>query len=127
MQRIHDAKELRAMAVRQTARPTPCRCAVGACAGWESVGDAQWPTDQMTALGSLRDPDLTEPTFEECHVDGTRYDSAEAPIAPAYFPYNRCDLWACGQCHRLLLRYTEFGGYYVDPRVRALRVDLVRD
>jgi hypothetical protein len=27
----------------------------------------------------------------------------------------------------VLLRYTEFGGYYVDHRVRALNADLVVD
>ena len=127
MQRIHDAQELKALADQQAEPAAPCHCTVGPCAGWESVGDAQWPATQMTPLGTLRDPDLAEPTFEERHVAGTRYDSAEAPIAPACFPYNRCDLWRCGPCRRLLLRYTEFGGYYVDHRVRALNTDLVMD
>jgi hypothetical protein len=88
----------------------------------------------MTALGSLRaahdDGDTSqdsEPTFEEFHPGGTRYESPLAPIAPSFFPYNRCDVFACNSCQRVLLRYTEFGGYYVDHRVRALNADLVVD
>ena len=41
-------------------------------------------------------------------------------IAPAYFPYNRCDVWTCVQCARPFLRYTEYGGYYVEQRIREL-------
>lgn len=33
------------------------------------------------------------------------------------FPFNRSDLYRCGACQRLFLRYTEYGGYYVDHRV----------
>ena len=71
----------------------------------------------------MRNPDLHEPTFEEHHPNGTRYDSPQAPVAVSYFPYNRCDLWRCKQCQRHLLRYTEFGGYYVDHRVRTVSPD----
>jgi hypothetical protein len=96
--------------------------------------EERWPVPHMTAVGSLRaahdDGDTvlgSEPTFEEFHPEGTRYDSPLAPIAPAFFPYNRCDVFACNRCQRVLLRYTEFGGYYVDHRVRALNGDLVVD
>ena len=44
----------------------------------------------------------------------------DAPIALGWFPYNRCEVWHCARCERHLLRYTEFGGYNVDPRVREL-------
>jgi hypothetical protein len=88
----------------------------------------------MTAVGSLRathvegDPAAdSEPTFEEFHPQGTRYDSPLAPFAPEFFPCNRCDVFSCNRCQRVVLRYTEFGGYYVDHRVRALRADLVVD
>jgi hypothetical protein len=74
----------------------------------------------MAPVATLRDPELYEPTFEEHHPNGTRYDSPDAPVALRFFPYNRCDLWRCTQCQRHLLRYTEFGGYYVDHRVRAV-------
>lgn len=79
----------------------------------------------MTAVGTLRDPAIDEPSLEECHPQGTRYDSPNAPIAPAYFPYNQCDVWHCTRCERHLLRYTEFGGYNVDPRVRVLDIEKI--
>ena len=74
----------------------------------------------MQAMASLRDPDSYEPTFEELHPQGTSYESPDAPAAVQHFPYNRCDVWKYNQCQRHLLRYTEFGGYYVDHRVREL-------
>jgi hypothetical protein len=102
-----------------------CTCAVGPCMGWESLAEDRWPAGHMDKLGTLRDPELYEPTFEEFHPQGTRYDSPDAPVAAKYFPYNRCDVFSCAQCSRSLLRYTEFGGYYVDHRVRELRVQLL--
>ena len=94
----------------------------------------RWPGPQMTAVGSLRaalaeggNAAGSEPTFEEFHPQGTRYDSPLAPFAPQFFPCNRSDVFSCNRCQRLLLRYTEFGGYYVDHRVRALNADLVVD
>ncbi|MCJ0764254.1 hypothetical protein [Variovorax terrae] len=126
MKLIQSADEL-----RQTAAdgppPQACRCSLGPCPGWESVTDERWPAAQMARLATLRDPALDEPSFEEHHPGGTRYDSPAAPVAVSFFPYNRCDLWRCGQCHRHLLRYTEFGGYYVDHRVRALDPALIAD
>lgn len=116
-------------ALRQLADPshTPCQCSLQHCSGWESVSDAVWPAQQMTQMATLRDPDIHEPTFEEHHPNGTRYESADAPVALTFFPYNRCDVHACQQCHQLVLRYTEFGGYYVDQRARRLNVKLIAD
>ena len=108
--------------------PQTCNTAcasLGACLGWESITEDRWPAAHMQQLATLRDPEVYEPTFEEFH-QGTRYDSPNAPIALKHFPYNRCDVWQC-QCGRLFLRYTEFGGYYVDHRVRALNPALVVD
>lgn len=130
-QNLLDAQALRALA--EGRNPTDCPCALGPCAGWESVSADRWPAHTMHPLGSLRatlDADgapLGEPTFAEYHPAGTRYESADAPIAPLFFPYNRCDVFACGACDRLLLRYTEFGGYYVDHRVRVLNPERVTD
>jgi hypothetical protein len=117
---VLDAAALRALV--QNTQTKPCQCALGRCPAWESVADDRWPAAQMRKLGTLRDPDIYEPTFEEHHPRGTRYDSADAPVAVTFFPYNRCDVFACTACERRLLRYTEFGGYYVDHRVRELRV-----
>ena len=78
-------------------------------------------------MASLRDPELYEPTFEEYHPTGTRYDSPDAPIALKFFPFNRAEVWHCKVCDKHLLRYTEFGGYYVDHRVRTLDPALLVD
>jgi hypothetical protein len=126
-----DAQALRDLGEAVTTQA--CTCSVGACAGWESVTEARWPTQQMLKVGSLRDeadpfgPNAAEPIFEEFHPAGTRYESADAPFAPRFFPYNRCDAFACSTCQRVLLKYTEFGGYYVDHRVRALQPERVVD
>lgn len=126
MKYIQTAAELR-LAIAQEAPPRACQCAIGACAGWESLAEYRWPAAQMTPVGTLRDVDLYEPSFEEHHPQGTRYGSPDAPIAVKFFPYNRCDVWHCAQCDRHLLRYTEFGGYNVDHRVRVLDPDNIVD
>jgi len=99
---------------------TPCSdCSALTCPGWESVrGGAE--LSQLARVGTLRDPALDEPTVEEHHPAGTRVDSADAPIAPAWFPYNRCDVWRCTRCASVFLHYTEYGGYYNDERIRRL-------
>jgi hypothetical protein len=105
----------------------PCTCAVGTCASWESLPEERWPASNITKLGTLRNPDIDEPTFDQHHtvVNGklTHYDSVDAPISALYFPCNRCDAFKCGACQRVLLKYTEYGGYFVDQRVRWARSD----
>ena len=103
-----------------------CQCVLQRCAGWESVNDTEWPAKHLQQVATLRDPDVYEPTFEEHHPNGTRYDSADAPVVLKFFPYNRCDVFACSQCQQHVLRYTEFGGYYVDHRARRLNADTVQ-
>ena len=109
---------------------TPCQCALKICKGWESVGDDRWPAAQMVKAGMLR-PELPEGqfelSFEEFHPEGTRYDSPDAPIAVDYFPYNRCDVFKCTTCQCAVLKYTEYGGYYVDHRVRLVDAAKVVD
>ena len=100
--------------------PSTCACALKTCAGWSSISEGDWPKAQLVAQASLRDPNVDEPTFEEQHPNGTRYESPDAPVALKCFPYNRCDVFACQQCQQTVLRYTEFGGYYVDPRARRI-------
>ena len=123
---IANTAALRLVLINATA-PQDCRCALGACTAWESLAEYRWEAVQMTAVGTLRDPCIEEPTLEERHPQGTRYDSPNAPIAPAFFPYNQCDVWHCQRCERHLLRYTEFGGYNVDPRVRVLDAENIID
>ena len=81
----------------------------------------------MARLATLCDPTVAEASLEEQHPQGTRYDSPDAPVAIKFFPYNRCEVWHCVRCDRHLLRYTEFGGYNVDPRVRALALENIAD
>lgn len=119
MKLIQTAAELRST-IAQAAAPRACSCAIGACPGWESLAEYRWDAGQMTQAATLCDPTVEEATLEEKHPRGTRYDSPDAPVAIQFFPYNRSDLWHCSRCDRHLLRYTEFGGYNVDPRVRAL-------
>ena len=121
---IHSPETLRQLAGQPHA---PCECSLQHCAGWESVSEAVWPATQMTHVATLRDPDVHDPTFEEHHPNGTRYESADAPVALKFFPYNRCDVHACHACQQHVLRYTEFGGYYIDPRARRLNADLITD
>jgi hypothetical protein len=116
---IQTAAELR-LAIAQSAAPRACSCALGNCAGWESLAEYRWDAQQMTRIATLRDPAQEEPTYEERHPRGTRYDAPDAPVAVPFFPYNRCEVWHCARCDRHLLRYTEFGGYNVDHRVRVL-------
>ena len=116
--------DLLKMACMASAR-SDCGCSLGACAGWESFTEDRWPADLLRRVGTLRDPAIDEPTLYEFHPSGTRYGSADAPVAVAFFPYNRCDAYRCGRCGRTLLRYTEYGGYYVDHRVREVLPELI--
>lgn len=125
MKLLQTATELRSTIAG--AAPQTCSCALGACTGWESLAEYRWEARQMTQVATLRDTEVAEPTLAECHPKGTRYDSPDAPVAIQFFPYNRCDVWHCARCNRHLLRYTEFGGYNVDHRVRALNPSHIID
>lgn len=114
-----------AEACNATAASTACACLPAQVAAWESVTEERWPDEVLQCIGTLRHPDIEEPTFEERHPSGTRYDSPRAPIAVAFFPFNRCDVFRCTKCRQLFLRYTEFGGYYVAHRVRMVDPALI--
>ncbi|MCZ4312948.1 hypothetical protein O4H66_05980 [Comamonadaceae bacterium G21597-S1] len=104
---------------------TGCRqCSALVCRAWESLS-GDFDRSLLRRIGSLRDPVQEEPTYEEYHPHGTHAWSADAPIAPDWFPYNRCEVWECVACGRPFLRYTEFGGYYADERIRELRAERV--
>ncbi|PXW95470.1 hypothetical protein C7444_10938 [Sphaerotilus hippei] len=101
-------------------------CAPLVCPGWESLpGD--FDRARLQRVGTLQRPDDEEPTLVEHHPDGTHAWSVDAPIAPAFFPYNRCEAWRCTACARPFLRYTEYGGYYQDERIRELDARLLVD
>ena len=112
-------------ALGNTIQVRACSCALRPSAGWESFTEERWAKPQMRQVGTLRDPGVYEPTQEEHHPDGTRYAAPDAPIAVNFFPCNVSDVYTCNTCEKVLLRYTEFGGYYVDHRVRELDASLV--
>ena len=116
---------LRIAPPRNGTAPCPA-CAALVCAGWESV-PGSFERTNLRQIGSLRCPGDEEPTLEEHHPHGTNGWSADAPIAPAFFPYNRCTVWQCIRCARVFLRYTEYGGYYQEERIRELAPELVTD
>ena len=106
-------------------RGNACGCSLCAFRSWESFAEDRWPNHLLQRIGTLRDQTIDEPTREEFHPLDTRYGSVDAPIDAAFFPYNRCDAYACSQCKRVLLRYTEYDGYCVDHRVREVLPELI--
>jgi hypothetical protein len=119
-----DAAGLRRLAQAHPGGQRCPQCAALVCPGWESVPGG-YDRGQLRAVGTLRRPDDEAPTLEEFHPAGTGIWSPDAPIAPAFFPYNRCTVWQCAGCSRPFLRYTEYGGYYVEERVRELDAALI--
>jgi hypothetical protein len=112
---------------QQAASVRPCdQCLALVCPGWESM-PGSFERRRLQRIATLRREDQDEPTLREHHPRGTHAWSTDAPIAPAYFPYNRCDVWRCRACARTFLRYTEYGGYYEDERIRELNSALVDD
>jgi hypothetical protein len=121
---VLDAATLRDLAQRAPSLEPCGACESLVCPGWETLS-ASVDRNALVRVATLRQPADEAPTLTEFHPDGTHGWDAHAPIAPAYFPYNLCEVWQCKACARPFLRYTEYGGYYVDERVRALRPDLV--
>lgn len=97
------------------------QCQPYASPGWESfpstISDAA-----LRPVGALWLAGEDEPTLEEpARAPGVDVWSALAPVDLALHPYNRCQVWACRQCGKPFLRYTEYGGYYEDQRIRELQ------
>ena len=103
-----------------------CACAIDSYCEWSRI-PADFPQAQMRAVGTLRGDPYADPTHAEYRAGGTSYWSANAPIAPHYFPYNRCSIEQCTVCGRSCLTYVEAGGYYTEPRIRALDPTLIVD
>lgn len=112
------AADLLRLAQQAPASPCPT-CAALRCPGWESMPGG-FDAGVLGCVGTLRGEDAEAATLAEYHPAGTHGWSPDAPIAPGWFPYNRCTVWACRDCGRLFLRYTEYGGYYNDERIREL-------
>ena len=80
--------------------------------------------NQLKIVGTLR-VDGADECWDEYHPDGTNFWSENAPIAMPYYPYDRSDVRECLHCKRAFLHYTEYGGYYLDERIRALDAKLI--
>lgn len=93
-------------------------CSSLSCAGWESV-PSSFNLNKLRHLGTLR-IEGAEECWDEYHPDGTNLWSENAPISVTHYPYNRSDVCECTGCKRKFLRYTEYGGYYLEERIREL-------
>ncbi|NGY18834.1 hypothetical protein FBF08_08815 [Campylobacter sp. CFSAN093250] len=115
--------ELRAFAAAAAEQQRCADCAVLWRPGWESLSGADKTShlQQVGALGTLETGEL----LDEYHPQGTNQWSPDAPIALGWHPYNRCTLWRCHHCNAAFLRYTEYGGYYQDDRIRPLLAHLI--
>ena len=118
-ERALNIEELTALAQASAQATGKCACEIESYLGWTRV-PATFPQAQMRAAGTLAGDPYDEPTYTEYHPHGTNYWSPDAPIALQHFPYNRCAVQQCKQCQRACLTYVEAGGYYVEPRIRAL-------
>jgi hypothetical protein len=118
--------ELKSLADASAAVTRPCACAIDTYREWTRV-PADFPEESMRTVGTLVGDPYSEATFAEYHPHGTAYWSADAPIAPRHYPYNRAQVVQCTVCGRCALRYVEAGGYYVEPRIRALDPRLIVD
>lgn len=113
------------MQLAAAVKPAPCPlCGAISARGWESLPGG-FDREALNKVGTLRRPGDEDPTLQEHHPAGTNAWSPDAPIAPGFFPYNRCDVWTCSGCRRPFLRYTEYGGYYVEERIRPVDAALV--
>lgn len=121
-----DFDKLVRMAAASAAVTQPCSCMAESLAAWRAVPLAL-DAAQLEEVGVLFDDPYDEPTFAEYHPAGTRYESAAAPIAVRFYPYNRCAVVRCRICGRHYLRYNEAGGYFTEIRLRALQPELLVD
>jgi len=121
---VLDADAVLRLAGEHAANTGCAHCAIFRSAGWEA-----FPTTaeeaKLRRIGSLRARADEEPTLEEHHPEGTGYWSKDAPIALNFHPCNRSEVWACVACGKPFLRYTEYGGYYEERRIRELRAELI--
>lgn len=121
-----DFAALKALAEASAAVTVNCHCSSVPLLAWQSL-PTSLELDKLEEVGTLVEDPYDEPTFKEYHPAGTRYESAEAPIAPRYFPANLSQVLRCRTCGRHFLRYNEAGGYFTELRMRALRPELLVD
>ncbi|MGV8921548.1 MAG: hypothetical protein ACOH2R_27860 [Pseudomonas sp.] len=121
-----DLPALTLLAQRSAAISQSCTCTPKSLAGWEGMPVSLKET-QLREIATLVFADEEESTLDEYHPQDTYYWSVNAPIAPLYFPYNRCGIWECTRCGRCFLRYSEAGAYHLESRIRSLDPALIVD
>jgi hypothetical protein len=120
------ADDLRGLAGQRQGSGRCAACGGLRCKGWEALPGG-FDASVLERIGTLRDPRVDDPTVDEYHPAGTSAWSPDAPIAPAFHPFNKSDAWRCATCGRVFLRYTEYGGYYHEERIREVDAALVVD
>ena len=123
MLKITDPQELLKLALSNHQDSECATCNILMHPGWESV-PGSFDLTTLKLIGTLKTEDHSE-FWDEYHPNGTHSWSADAPIAIGFHPYNRCDIYQCIHCARKYLRYGEYGGYYVDERIRPLNEKLI--
>jgi len=121
-----DFATLKQLAEASAAITGACSCNTVPLLAWQRLP----PTlelDRFEEVATLVEDPYDDPTYTEYHPQGTHYDSEQAPIAPRYYPANRCQVARCLNCGRHYLRYNEAGGYFTELRIRALRPQLLVD
>jgi hypothetical protein len=98
-------------------------CSSLSCPGWISK-PGYFDLGKLKVLGTLK-VDGAEECWDEYHPDGTNLWSEDAPISLQHHPYDRADVCECMHCKRKFLHYTEYGGYYLDERIRELSATLI--
>ncbi len=98
-------------------------CSGLSCPGWMSV-PGYFDLNKLQVVGTLK-TEGAEECWDEHHPDGTNLWSDDAPISIEHHPYNRSDVLECIHCNRMFLHYTEYGGYYLDQRIRELTAQLI--
>ena len=123
-----DADDLRRLPAPR-ATPADCACARAGLPRLGVGAGAARANRCCDHLGTLRDAGDDEPdACEEWHAGGTRYGSPQAPIAPGLLPVQPLRRSGpAARCGRGFLQYTEFGGYYVDHRLREVDPKRVLD
>lgn len=121
-----DFATLSALAASSARVTQPCSCCTVALDAWQRL-PTSLELERFEEVGTLVADPYEEASFAEYHPQGTRYDSADAPIAPRYYPANRSQVARCLNCGRHYLRYNEAGGYFTELRIRALKPELLAD
>ena len=98
-------------------------CSTLTCSGWISK-PGYFDLANLRVLGTLKKEGAQE-SWDEYHPEGTNFWSDNAPISLQHHPDHRCNVLECISCKRKFLHYTEYGGYYLDERVRELNKEYV--